>query len=75
MDSICVAVNGTVSISSEEYRELVTAQAYLNVIVEAATSEKSYIVDNMVEVITRLVKQVRTAETGVLSGEEGEADA
>ena len=48
MDNICVAVQGTVSIDAEEYRELITSHAYLNVIMEAASSEKSYTVDNVV---------------------------
>ena len=75
MDNICVAVQGTVSIDAEEYRALITSQAYLNVIMEAASSEKSYVVDNVVEVIARLVKPVITDREPSSEDEEGTTGA
>lgn len=75
MDNICVAVQGTVSIDAEEYRALVTSQAYLNVIMEAASSEKSYVVDNVVEVVSRLVKPVITGSEPSSEDEEGATGA
>ncbi len=74
-NGICVAVQGTVTISSEEYRDLVTAQAYLSVIAEATKSERNYIVDNIVKVISRLVSPVITAEEPSSEDSEGGASA
>lgn len=75
MDNICVAVQGTVSIDAEEYRALITSQAYLNVIMEAKADEKSYIVDNVVDVISRLVNPVITAREPSSEDEEGATGA
>ena len=75
MDNICVAVQGTVSIDAEEYRALITSQAYLNVIMEAKADEKSYIVDNVVDVISRLVKPVITGSEPSSDDEEGTTGA
>ena len=75
MDNICVAVQGTVSIDAEEYRALITSQAYLNVIMEAASSEKSYTVDNVVEIVSRLVNPVITAREPSSEDEEGTTGA
>lgn len=75
MDNICVAVQGTVSIDAEEYRALITSQAYLNVIMEAKADEKSYIVDSVVDVISRLVKPVITTSEPSSEDEEGTTGA
>lgn len=75
MDNICVAVQGTVSIDAEEYRSLITSQAYLNVIMEAKADEKNYIVDNVVDVISRLVKPVITTSEPSSGDEEGATGA
>lgn len=75
MDNICVAVQGTVSIDAEEYRALITSQAYLNVIMEAKADDKSYTVDNVVEVVSRLVKPVITGSELSSDDEEGTTGA
>lgn len=76
MDNICVAVQGTVSIDAEEYRELITAQAYLNVIIEACNDDKkNYLVAEVVEVVSRLVNPVITAREPSSENEEGATGA
>lgn len=75
MDNICVAVQGTVSIDVKEYRALLMSQAYLNVIMEAKEDEKSYIVDNVVEVVSRLVNPVITDCKPGSGDEEGTTGA
>lgn len=75
MDNICVAVQGTVSIDAREYRTLVTSQAYLNVIMEAKADEKSYVVDNVVDVVSRLVNPVITDREPSSEDEEGATGA
>ena len=58
---ICIAVPSSVTISTEEYTELVTSRAYLSVIMEAKnTKDKSYAVDEVVNVVSRLVHPVIT---------------
>ena len=60
-NGICIAVPGNVTISTEEYTELVTSRAYLSVIMEAKnTKDKSHVVDEVVEVVSRLVHPVIT---------------
>lgn len=75
MDNICVAVQGTVSIDVKEYRALLMSQAYLNVIMEAKADEKSYVVDNVVDVISRLVNPVITGSEPSSDDEEGTTGA
>lgn len=73
---ICVAIPGTVTISTEEYTELVTSRAYLSVIMEAKnTKDKSYVVDEVVNVVSRLVHPVITAAEPSSDAPEVETDA
>lgn len=72
---ICVAIPGTVTISTEEYTELVTSRACLSVIMEAKAEEKSYVVDNVVDVVSRLVNPVITVRERSSDAPEVETDA
>lgn len=72
---ICIAVPSTVTISTEEYTELVTSRAYLSVIMEAKAEEKSYVVDNVVDVVSRLVNPVITGCEQSSDAPEVETDA
>ena len=72
---ICIAVPSTVTISTEEYTELVTSRAYLSVIMEAKAEEKSYVVDNVVDVVSRLVNPVITGCEPSSDAPEVETDA
>lgn len=56
-----VSTGETITISTEQYRQLVTAKSFLDVILEAQKDEKSYVVDNVVEVVSRCVNAVITA--------------
>ena len=76
LNGITLAVPGTVTISTEEYTELVTSRAYLSVIMEAKSSNgKSYVVDEVVEVISHLVHPVITAAEAISGTPEVEPDA
>ena len=76
LNGITLAVPGTVTISTEEYTELVTSRAYLSVIMEAKSSnDKSYVVDEVVEVISHLVHPVITAAEPSSEAPEVRADA
>lgn len=55
-----VNTSGTITISEMEYRQLVTAKAYLDVVLEAQKDEKSYVVDNMLAVVSRCANAVIT---------------
>lgn len=73
---ICVAIPGTVTISTEEYTELVTSRAYLSVIMEANNDDsKVTLVDDVVNVVSRLVDPVITACELRSGGLEVETDA
>ena len=72
---ICVAIPGTVTISTEDYTELVTSRAYLSVIMEAQNNGKAYLVDNIVEVVSGLVHPVITAAEPISGAPEGEFNA
>ena len=72
---ICIAVPSTVTVSTEEYTELVTSRAYLSVIMEAKAFDKPYIVDDVVGVISRLTEPVITAAEPVSEEAEVETDA
>jgi len=73
---ICVAIPGTVTISTEEYTELVTSRAYLSVIMEAhADDKKITLVDDVVEVVSRLVDPVITGCEPSSDAPEVETDA
>ena len=72
---ICIEITDTVTISTEEYAELVTSRAYLSVIMEAKASDKPYIVDDVVGVISRLTEPVITAAEPVSEEAEVETDA
>lgn len=72
---ICIEITDTVTISTEEYAELVTSRAYLSVIMEAKAEEKSYVVDNVVDVVSRLVNPVITACERRSDAPEVETDA
>ena len=72
---ICVAIPGTVTISTEDYTELVTSRAYLSVIMEAQSNGKAYLVDNIVEVVSGLVHPVITAAEPTSDAPEVETDA
>lgn len=76
VNGITLAVPGTVTISTEDYTELVTSRAYLSVIMEAKNAkDKSYVVDEVVEVISRLVHPVITAAEAISGASEVEPDA
>lgn len=73
---ICVAIPGTVTISTEDYTELVTSRAYLSVIMEANTdARKVTLVDEVVEVVSRLVNPVITGCEQCSDVPEVETDA
>jgi|GEM_PF-4390842 len=72
---ICVAVPGTVTISAEEFAELVTSRAYLSVIMEAQATEKNYVVENIVEVVSHLVHPVITGDSDTSEDAEAGTDA
>lgn len=73
---ICIAVPSSVTISTEEYTELVTSRAYLSVIMEAKnTKGKSYVVDEVVNVVSRLVDPVITGCEPSSDAPEVETDA
>lgn len=55
----------TVTISVLEYRQLVTAKAHLDVVLEARKDEKSYITDNVLDIVSRCANTVITAEEPV----------
>lgn len=70
-----VNTSGTVTISEMEYRQLVTAKAYLDVVLEAQKDEKSYVVDNMLAVVSRCANTVITAEEQISYPDGGVTDA
>ena len=73
---ICVAIPGTVTISTEDYTELVTSRAYLSVIMEANNDEsKVTLVDEVVNVVSRLVDPVITVCERRSDAPEVETDA
>ena len=75
-NGICVAIPGTVTITTEDYTELVTSRAYLSVIMEAkASKDKSYVVDEVVDVVSRLVNPVITGCEPSSDAGEGEPNA
>lgn len=72
MENNAIAVtagSGTITISTLEYRQLVTAKAYLDVLLETQKGEKSYVVDNTLEVISRCANTVITADEPVSDAE------
>lgn len=72
---ICIKITDTVTISTEEYAELVTSRAYLSVIMEAQSNVKAYLVDNIVEVVSGLVHPVITGCEQSSDAPEVETDA
>ena len=73
---ICIAVPSTVTISTEEYTELVTSRAYLSVIMEANNDDsKVTLVDEVVNVVSRLVDPVITVCEQSSDAPEVETDA
>lgn len=75
VNGITLAVPGTVTISTEDYTELVTSRAYLSVIMEAKESKKPLAVDTVVEVISGLVHPVITGCEPSSDAPEVETDA
>lgn len=65
MECKAIVGSGTITISKTEYRQLVTAKAYLDVLLEAQKGEKSYVVDTTLEVISRCANTVITADEPV----------
>lgn len=75
-ESICVAVQGTVSIETEEYRDLVRSQTLLEVIFEVAKNEKlSYSTADVVKAVSRLANPVITAREPRSGAPEVETNA
>lgn len=70
-----VNTSGTVTISEMEYRQLVTAKAYLDVVLEAQKDERSYVVDNMLAVVSRCANTVIIAEEQISYPDGGVTDA
>lgn len=69
---ICVEIENSVILSTEEYRRLVTAQAYLDAIVGAHNANSGYAVTSVVEIVSRLVEPVKTANAENLDDGKGE---
>ena len=55
-NEILVAAGGTVTIDTEEYRRLVEQNAYLNMILAAASDPKSYILSDITGLVDGLMK-------------------
>lgn len=60
MECKAILDSGTITISKTEYRQLVTAKAYLDILLEAQKDEKSYVIDNTMAVISRCANAVIT---------------
>lgn len=69
---IRIDIESPVVISTEEYRELITAQAYLNTIMEAGEITSLYTVEKAAEIVRRLLRPVRTASAADPEKCEGE---
>lgn len=73
---ICIEITDTVTISTEEYAELVTSRAYLSVIMEAKNDASNLVlVDDVVDVVSRLVNPVITGCEQCSDAPEVETDA
>lgn len=69
---IRIEIENTVIISTEEYRRLVTAQAYLDAIISARNASSGYAVGSTVEIISRLFEPVKTENAENLDDGKGE---
>ncbi len=68
--SLIVAMTGTVTITTEQYENLIVARSLLESILGYHKSEESYRLSEFVRVIRDVYRQVTTADTHETDGDE-----
>ena len=67
---IIVAMTGTVTITAEEYKELVVSRALLEAVLKYHRQNNSYRLDDMVSVVDAAMRTVITAPAATENGEQ-----